>query len=83
MIIMTDYLKTSLHSFHTNSCAKMAPFAGYDMPIQYPTGVLKEHNWVRESSGIFDVSHMGQYILSGAKSADFLSYITPSPFKNT
>jgi aminomethyltransferase len=78
---MTDYLKTALHSFHINSCAKMAPFAGYDMPIQYSTGVLKEHNWVRDSVGIFDVSHMGQYILEGEKSAEFLSHITPSPFK--
>lgn len=61
----------------------MASFAGYEMPIQYPTGVIEEHNWVREHAGIFDVSHMGQYILSGEESAAFLSYITPSPFLKT
>jgi aminomethyltransferase len=80
---MTHYLKTHLYDFHANSCAKIAPFAGYEMPIQYPTGVLKEHNWVRENAGIFDVSHMGQFILSGKNVAEFLSYITPTSFIKT
>jgi aminomethyltransferase len=43
----------------------MVPFAGYDMPVQYPTGILTEHNWTREHAGLFDVSHMGQAALSG------------------
>ncbi len=38
----------------------LVPFAGYDMPVQYPTGILTEHNWTREHAGLFDVSHMGQ-----------------------
>lgn len=43
----------------------MVPFAGYDMPVQYPLGILKEHLWTRESAGLFDVSHMGQAVLRG------------------
>jgi aminomethyltransferase len=43
----------------------MVPFAGYDMPVQYPTGILAEHNWTRENAGLFDVSHMGQCVISG------------------
>jgi aminomethyltransferase len=43
----------------------MVPFAGYDMPVQYPTGIIAEHNWTRQNAGLFDVSHMGQCILSG------------------
>lgn len=51
---------TPLHAAHVALGAKMVPFAGYDMPVQYPTGVLTEHNWTRENAGLFDVSHMGQ-----------------------
>ena len=43
--------------------ARMVPFAGYDMPVQYPTGIMTEHNWTREHAGLFDVSHMGQAFL--------------------
>jgi len=56
-------LKTPLHALHVELGAKMVPFAGYDMPVQYPTGVLTEHNWTREHAGLFDVSHMGQCFL--------------------
>jgi len=56
-------LKTPLHALHGELGAKMVPFAGYDMPVQYPTGVLTEHNWTREHAGLFDVSHMGQCFL--------------------
>src|SRR5688572_84770 len=51
---------TPLHQTHIALGAKMVPFAGYEMPVQYPLGVLKEHLWTRESCGLFDVSHMGQ-----------------------
>jgi aminomethyltransferase len=54
---------TPLHAAHVALGAKMVPFAGYDMPVQYPSGVLAEHNWTRESAGLFDVSHMGQAAL--------------------
>ena len=52
--------RTALHDQHIALGAKMVPFAGYNMPVQYPTGVLTEHNWTREHAGLFDVSHMGQ-----------------------
>ena len=52
--------RTPLHDLHVAAGAKMVPFAGYDMPVQYPAGVLKEHLWTREKAGLFDVSHMGQ-----------------------
>ena len=59
-----DALKrTPLHGLHLSLGGKMVPFAGYDMPVQYPAGVLKEHLQTRSSAGLFDVSHMGQLAL--------------------
>jgi aminomethyltransferase len=55
--------RTPLHALHVSRGGKMVPFAGYDMPVQYGTGVLKEHLHVRSSAGLFDVSHMGQIAL--------------------
>jgi len=55
--------RTPLHDLHVALGAKMVPFAGYEMPVQYPLGVLKEHLWTREKAGLFDVSHMGQAVL--------------------
>lgn len=55
--------RTPLYDLHLSLGAKMVPFAGYDMPVQYPAGVLKEHLHTREKAGLFDVSHMGQVIL--------------------
>ncbi|WP_409432154.1 glycine cleavage system aminomethyltransferase GcvT [Litorimonas sp. RW-G-Af-16] len=60
---MSDLKQTSLHAIHVELGAKMVPFAGYDMPVQYPMGVLKEHLHTREKAGLFDVSHMGQVFL--------------------
>ena len=57
--------KTPLHAEHVTFGARMVPFAGYDMPVQYPTGVLAEHLWTRQKAGLFDVSHMGQAALGG------------------
>ncbi len=57
---MTGLLKTPMHAMHVSRGAKMAPFAGYDMPISYPDGVLREHLHTRAEAGLFDVSHMGQ-----------------------
>jgi aminomethyltransferase len=57
--------RTFLHDAHVASGAKMVAFAGYDMPVQYPLGVLKEHLWTREKAGLFDVSHMGLCWLHG------------------
>lgn len=58
-----DLKKTPLHSLHISLGARMVPFAGYDMPVQYAAGVLKEHLQTRASAGLFDVSHMGQVIV--------------------
>ena len=58
-------LKTVLHDAHRQQGARMVPFAGYEMPVQYPTGIMAEHLWTRASAGLFDVSHMGQAFLVG------------------
>ncbi len=58
-------LKTPLHGLHVELGAKMVPFAGYDMPVQYKLGVLGEHLHTRDKAGLFDVSHMGQAVLLG------------------
>ncbi len=63
---MDDMLQTPLYDLHVRLGAKMVPFAGYAMPVQYPLGVMKEHLHCRSKAGLFDVSHMGQVILSGA-----------------
>ena len=63
---MSDNLKTALYDLHVELGAKIVPFAGYDMPVQYPLGVLGEHNHTRQKAGLFDVSHMGQAILTAA-----------------
>ena len=57
--------RTPLFEAHKALGAKLVPFAGYEMPVQYPTGVLAEHNWTRENAGLFDVSHMGQCFIVG------------------
>lgn len=62
---MTDLKHTPLYDLHVELGAKMVPFAGYEMPVQYPLGVMKEHLHTRAAVGLFDVSHMGQVILSG------------------
>ena len=69
--------KTPLHALHLELGARMVPFAGYDMPVQYPLGVLKEHLHTREQAGLFDVSHMGQIILRGENAARALETLVP------
>ena len=63
---MSDLLRTPLYDLHVGLGAKMVPFAGYEMPVQYPMGVMKEHAHTREKAGLFDVSHMGQVRIDGA-----------------
>ncbi|SMX26280.1 Aminomethyltransferase [Pelagimonas phthalicica] len=75
---MGDDLKTTaLNDLHVGLGAKMVPFAGYSMPVQYPAGVLKEHQHTRASAGLFDVSHMGQVILRGPDVALALESLVP------
>lgn len=77
--------KTALHALHQKLGAKMGEFAGYDMPLYYVEGVIKEHEWVRSSCGLFDVSHMGQAMIKGPKGGreaiNFVQKITPSAFE--
>lgn len=58
-------LTTPLDTLHRELGAKMVPFAGYDMPVQYPTGIIQEHLHTRRAAGLFDVSHMGQLLVEG------------------
>lgn len=74
---MADLRQTPLYDMHLELGAKMVPFAGYDMPVQYPLGVMKEHLHCRAGAGLFDVSHMGQVILRGAGAAAGLEALIP------
>jgi aminomethyltransferase len=67
---------TALHDVHVALGAKMVPFAGFEMPVQYPTGITAEHKAVRERVGLFDVSHMGEFIIRGADAIAFANYVT-------
>lgn len=74
--------RTALFDLHKRFNAKMAPFAGYEMPIQYPAmGVLKEHFHTRKAAGLFDVSHMGQVRFTGKDREAFLEWVTPGDIK--
>jgi aminomethyltransferase len=68
--------RTPLYEQHRALGAKIVPFAGYEMPVQYPAGITAEHRAVREACGVFDVSHMGEFIVEGPQAAEFVSYVT-------
>ena len=68
---------TPLDRLHRQAGAKMVPFAGYSMPVQYSPGIIREHNHTRTKAGLFDVSHMGQVRLSGADAASALETLVP------
>lgn len=73
----TETLKrTPLTDTHAALGAKLVPFAGYLMPVQYPTGITAEHIAVRKQAGLFDVSHMGEFIVRGPGAPDFVDYVT-------
>jgi aminomethyltransferase len=73
----TDLLQTPLHALHLKLGARMVPFAGYSMPVQYAHGVIAEHKHCRTSAALFDVSHMGQLRLVGADAAAALETLVP------
>ena len=76
-----ENLKTTpLNAAHIAAGARMVPFAGYSMPVQYRDGVLKEHLWTRENAGLFDVSHMGQARLRGVSPLSAFEEVTPGDF---
>ncbi|HST07660.1 MAG TPA: glycine cleavage system aminomethyltransferase GcvT [Gemmatimonadaceae bacterium] len=68
--------RTPLYDLHVALGAKIVPFAGFEMPVQYPTGITAEHKAVREKAGLFDVSHMGEFIVRGPQAVDFVNYVT-------
>ena len=68
--------RTPLYETHVALGAKMVPFAGFEMPVQYPTGITAEHKAVREKAGLFDVSHMGEFIVRGPKAVEFVNHVT-------
>lgn len=77
--------RTPLFDWHVAAGAKMVPFAGYEMPVQYPAGVLKEHLWTRDKAGLFDVAHMGVCFLQGpdhATTARALEALVPADILN-
>ncbi len=73
---MGDLKWTPLYNQHVDLGAKMVPFAGFSMPVQYPTGIRCEHQAVRESAGLFDVSHMGEFLVTGPDAGAFISWTT-------
>jgi len=73
----TDLLKTPLHALHLELGARMVPFAGYAMPVQYPAGLMAEHKHTRAAAGLFDVSHMGQLRLIGPDAAAAFETLMP------
>ena len=66
---------TPLHGEHEKLDAKLVPFAGYAMPVQYPTGIVKEHQAVRNDAGLFDVSHMGEFDVRGPQALDLVQHL--------
>ena len=68
--------RTPLYEQHRALGAKIVPFAGYEMPVNYPAGITVEHKAVREACGVFDVSHMGEFIVRGPQAAEFVSHVT-------
>ena len=72
----TTLKRTPFHDIHVALGAKMVPFAGYEMPVQYPTGITAEHNAVRQKCGLFDVSHMGEFRITGPQAIDFVTAVT-------
>ena len=68
-------LRTPFHAQHVAAGARMVDFGGWDMPVQYPTGIITEHLATRGGAGLFDVSHMGRFVLRGPGSTAFLQHV--------
>ena len=79
---MTELLRTPLHALHVELGARIVPFAGYEMSVQYPAGILAEHRHTRVKASLFDVSHMGQGRLHGAGAASVLEALVPVDLKS-
>lgn len=77
---MSELMKTPLYETHVQAGGKMVPFAGYSMPVQYGTGVIREHMAVRTACGLFDVSHMGEVTLTGRDAVKNLNYLLTNDY---
>ncbi|MXZ81104.1 MAG: glycine cleavage system aminomethyltransferase GcvT [Gammaproteobacteria bacterium] len=78
----SDLEKTALHDRHLASGARMVPFAGYEMPVHYAPGIIREHRHTRHHAGLFDVSHMGQIRVDGKNAAELLETLMPIDLVN-
>ncbi len=76
MTATTELKRTALYDAHRALGAKMVPFAGWEMPVQYPAGILAEHHAVRTGAGVFDVSHMGEFEITGPDRNAFVNRVT-------
>ena len=81
MIGALELKRTKLFSTHEKLNAKMFEFAGWEMPLEY-IGATKEHNYVRRSAGLFDVSHMGEIEVKGNGAFDFIQYLITNDISN-
>ena len=73
---MTDNLKrTNLYQWHVDHGGRMVPFAGWEMPVQYPTGPIQEHHTTRQVAGLFDIDHMGQVEVRGPQAEAFVNHM--------
>ncbi len=72
----TELQRTPFHDFHVALGAKIVPFAGFEMPVQYPSGITAEHKAVRERCGVFDVSHMGEFVVRGRQCVELVDHVT-------
>ncbi len=73
---MSEVLKqTKLYAWHVEHGGRMVPFAGWEMPVQYPTGPIEEHHTTRRSAGLFDIDHMGQVVVTGPDAVPFLNRV--------
>ncbi|MFC3612676.1 glycine cleavage system aminomethyltransferase GcvT [Lutimaribacter marinistellae] len=77
---MSDLKRTPLHDLHVELGGKMVGFAGWEMPVQYPAGIMAEHKQCREKAALFDVSHMGQVVLQGDGAAEGMERLCPQAF---
>jgi len=75
-MITSSLKRTPLHHIHAALGAKLVPFAGFEMPVQYPTGITAEHHAVRQKAGLFDVSHMGEFFVRGPQAMELVSHVT-------
>ena len=73
--------RTALHALHVELGGKLVAFAGYEMPVQYPHGILKEHLHTRKAAGLFDVSHMGQLELAGDDPVSAIETMVPGDIR--